>query len=157
MARAQASAYIADRGYHHYDGVRLGLLHSLWVIIWGAIFRAMGMRRPFRTKLMPWALLLASYAPAVFVLGIRIVAGSLSKTLEPSDSVYTSLLLYAQLSVLLFAGLAAPDVLCPDRRERVLSLYFVAPITRLHYILAKLTGIVLLLIAMTVVPVLIYF
>ncbi|HEX8917771.1 MAG TPA: hypothetical protein VF898_04675, partial [Chloroflexota bacterium] len=53
--------------------------------------------------------------------------------------------------------LAAPDVLCPDRREQVLSLYFVSPITRLHYVFAKLMGVILLLIVMSVGPLLLYF
>jgi hypothetical protein len=48
-------------------------------------------------------------------------------------------------------------MLCTDRRERVLSLYFAAPITRLHYIGARCAALIALLLGLTLLPALILF
>jgi ABC-2 type transport system permease protein len=40
-------------------------------------------------------------------------------------------------TLLVFVALTCPDLLCPDRRQRVLPLYFSRPLTGLDYVLAK--------------------
>ena len=37
------------------------------------------------------------------------------------------------ITLLLFAAIIAPELLCPDRRDRVLDLYLVRPITPVDY------------------------
>jgi ABC-2 type transport system permease protein len=41
-------------------------------------------------------------------------------------------------ALLLFVALVAPDVMCPDRRQRVLPLMFARPLTGFDYVVAKL-------------------
>jgi ABC-2 type transport system permease protein len=117
----------------------------------------MGIRRSFRDKILPWLLLLVGFAPAVFIITARIVVPIPDPSLRPSLALYASVYSLITLPLILFAGLVAPDLLCPDRRERVLSLYFVAPITRLHYVAARLGALLLLLLAMSAVPALLLF
>jgi ABC-2 type transport system permease protein len=150
-------AVIEDRGYQRYNGARLGLMNALWAIVLAALRRAMGFKRPFRTKILPWLLLLAAYAPVVVITIAREVSPIPDPSLLPSHLLYADFYGLVALPLILFAGLVAPDLLCPDRRERVLALYFVAPITRLHYIVAKLGALFLLLLLMTVVPALLLF
>ncbi len=154
MSEQVAGARIIDRGYQHYDGARLGLTHATRVMTWAAIKRALGIRRPFRHKILPWLLLLVSFGPAAFLLAFRVfVPTALGNNLPSYDSIYNRL----TAVYLLFAGLAAPDLLCADRRERVLSLYFAAPITRLRYVASQYAGLVCLLLLMTLVPMLVLF
>ena len=151
--RAMAAARIVDRGYQHYDGTRLGLNHSLWVMLWAALKRGLGLRRSFYTKIMPWLLIAVGYLPVAIVLGIVVVTGS-----SMPSSFYVRL--YSSLATLfiLFTGLVAPDLICADRRQRVTSLYFASPITRLHYIAAQVLSLILLTLTITLIPfVLIFF
>lgn len=154
MSESTAGARIVDRGYQHYAGARLGLAHATRVMIWAAIRRALGIRRPFRNKILPWLLILVSFAPALFVLAFRVLIPGAARAPLPSyASIYNNL----TAVYFLFAGLAAPDLLCADRRERVLSLYFAAPITRLRYVAAQFAGLVCLLLLMTLAPMLLLF
>ncbi len=148
---ASANARIIDRGYQHYNGVRLGQSHSEWVMLKAALLRGLGLRRSFRNKIMPWLLLIIGFLPTVVILGLQVIVGlSLA---SPYARIYSN----TQVIFILFAGLVAADLICADRRERVISLYFSAPITRLLYIAAQVIGLVLLLLLLTLVPYVILF
>ena len=146
-----ANARIIDRGYQHYDGARLGLGHSVWVMLRAALLRGLGLRRNFRNKIMPWLLIAIAFLPTVVILGIQIIVGL--ALASPYADIYPRI----DVVFILFAGLVAADLICADRRERVTSLYFSAPITRLHYIAAQVIGLVLLLLLLTLVPYVILF
>ena len=147
------AARIIDRGYQHYSGTRLGLTHSLWAMLWAALKRGLGLRRSFSAKILPWLLIGVAYVPVAVVLGIVILTGASM----PSDT-YPRLFVRMATLFILFTGLVAPDLICADRRQQVLSLYFAAPITRLHYLAAQVLSLVLLTLLLTLVPfVLIFF
>jgi len=151
-AGPSAGARIVDRGYQHYTGARLGPRHALWVMTGATVRRALGIRMSVRAKILPWLLILAAFVPAVILLAIRIILHGVAP-LPGYDA------LYNQTSILfvLFAATIAPDLLCPDHRQRVLSLYFAAPITRLHYVGARIIGMILVLLLLTLVPMLLLF
>lgn len=148
---ASANARIIDRGYQHYDGVRLGQGHSEWVMLRAALLRGLGLRRNFRNKIMPWLLIIIGFLPPVVILGIQIIVG------QAMASPYARLYPRIDVVFILFAGLVAADLICADRRERVISLYFSAPITRLLYVAAQVIGLVLLLLLLTLLPYVILF
>ncbi len=141
-----ANARIIDRGYQHYTGTRLGLWHSERVMLWAALKRGLGLRRSFRHKIMPWLLIAVAFLPPVIILGIQVIAGAALPA--PYTRSYTNI----NSVFMLFAGLVAPDLICADRRERVIALYFAAPLTRLHYVAAQVLSLVLLLLLLTLVP-----
>jgi len=143
-------ARIIDRGYQHYEGNRLGQGHSFWVMVRGGVTRGMGIRRPLRTKVLPWLLLLA----AIGAVLITVAAHEANPAGAAAPPTYAQFLGNGAFGLLLalFAALVAPDLLCPDRRERVLALYFAAPITRRHYALARLVSMSLLLLGLSLVP-----
>ncbi len=160
MAESQggSAASIVDRGYQHYQGVRLGLTRALWTMVWAAIRRSMGIRRSASSKIMPWLLVAVAYIPVVVIVAVQAIAtGAARPALPSSGRLYSSYYAGIALVLILFASLVAPDLLCAERRERVVSLYFVAPITRLHYVGAKLGSLVILLLLMTVVPAILLF
>ncbi|GAC1429484.1 MAG: ABC transporter permease [Chloroflexota bacterium] len=143
-------ARIVDRGYQHYRGPRLGVSHALWTLVWAAARRVMGIRRPTTHKLAPWLLVVLAYGEAAIAL---VGARATGAQQIPYGGLYSTMaVLFA-----LFAALGAPDLLCADRRERVLSLYFAAPITRAQYVLAQVAALFLLLLLFTLVPYLLLF
>ena len=150
---AAAGARIVDRGYQHYTGKRLGTTHAVWAMTRGALQRGLGIRRPTRTKLLPWLLIAAVYVPVLILLGLRVILPGTPGQLIAYDQ------LYARIDIVfaLFAGLITPDLLCVDRRERALSLYFASPITRWHYVWSQVAGLGILLLILTLVPMLVLF
>ena len=55
-------------------------------------------------------------------------------------------------ALLLFVALIAPDVVCPDRRHRVLPLMFARPLTGADYVVAKVGAIATILFAFSFLP-----
>ena len=150
MSVPAGGARILDRGYQHYEGRRLGQGHAFRVMLRAGLTRGMGIRRPFRTKILPWLLLLAANVPPIISLAAY-EADPSHAALPPA---YPELLGSGafQILLLLFAAVTAPDLLCPDRRERVLSLYFASPITRTQYALARVGSVMILLLGLALLP-----
>lgn len=151
---ADSGARIVDRGYQHYGGARLGQPHATRVMVGAALRRGLGLRRSLRAKILPLLLILLSFGPTIFILIFKVlVPGSLTAVLPTYAAIYRMV----QLLYLLFAGLIVPDLLCSDRRERVLSLYFAAPITRAIYLAAQVVGVILLMLLLTFLPIFVLF
>jgi ABC-2 type transport system permease protein len=143
-------ARIVDRGYRHYEGRRLGVGHTFRVMLRAGLTRGMGIRRPFRTKILPWLLLLVANAPSIITVAVHQLAPGPSSVLPAYPELLGNTAF--QILLLLFAAVTAPDLLCPDRRERVLSLYFASPITRTQYVLARVGSVMILLLGLGLLP-----
>ena len=89
---------------------------------------------------MPWVFISAALLPALIMAIIagtvdRFVGSGTAEAVDlPSHSDYYSI---ASLILFLFAAAAAPELLCPDRRNGVINLYLVRPLTGSDYILAR--------------------
>ena len=57
----------------------------------------------------------------------------------------------------IFAAILCPELLCPDRRDNVLSLYLSTAVGRLTYVVGKVIAAVVPLLALTLLPVLLLF
>ena len=55
-------------------------------------------------------------------------------------------------ALLLFVALTAPDIMCPDRRQRVLPLLFARPLTGVDYVLAKVGAMTAILFGFSFLP-----
>ena len=55
-------------------------------------------------------------------------------------------------AIILFAALAAPEALCPDKRSRFLGVYLSSPLNRSTYLLAKAIAVVGVLLLVTLGP-----
>ncbi len=112
--------------------------------------RALGIRRSWRQKFAPFVLLAVVTIPAVVNVGIGYVTrDQLDNKLEIityRDYVGVS------SALLLFVALVAPDVMCPDRRQRVLPLMFARPLTGIDYVVAKVGAITTILFAFSFFP-----
>ncbi|HEX8580982.1 MAG TPA: hypothetical protein VF640_01565 [Acidimicrobiales bacterium] len=141
---------VYDRGYRPYDGPRGGRRAAVLALWRASIRRALGFRRPWRQKVAPWALLAVTSVPAVVNVGIAYV----TRDTPAQDFSFITYREYVGVStaLLLFVALTAPDVLCPDRRQRVLPVIFARPLTGPDYVLAKLAAIATILFAFGFLP-----
>ena len=128
----QSTAEIYDLDYQHYDGPREGrsrAVRSLWV---NSFRNILGLGRGSLAKILPGLMFLFVIAPAAgIILGV-LIFGASDGLLSHED--YYSLI---SLFLLLFSAIIAPEVLIPDRREGVISLYLVRPLTIVDYVAAR--------------------
>jgi ABC-2 type transport system permease protein len=146
VAPAGRYGEVFDRGYKHYDGPRLGRSHAFSALIRYSIKRALGIKKSWTAKVIPIILYVAVALPVVISLGIRAFLPS-AQVLDYPDF-FTFIFIIEGI----FVAMTAPEMLCGDRRENVLPLYFSRAITRLDYLLAKLIATAVLTLTMSLVP-----
>jgi ABC-2 type transport system permease protein len=137
---AQPYGEIYDLGYKHYDGKRLGRAHAIRALIIYSIKRGLGIKKKWTAKIIPFVLYAVAFIPAFIVAGI--------KAFVPTDDFtysYHDLNDFISLTLFIFAAALGPEMLSDDRRENVLGLYFSRALTRLDYLLAKITAMGILL------------
>jgi len=131
---------VFDIGYQKYTGPREGRRRARIAVYKDGVRNALGLGRGARAKVLPWffitvlgviALVMALIAGAVQ----RYVGGQAVEALNlPSHSDYYGI---ASIVFFVLAAVGAPELLCPDRRDGVLNIYFVRPLTASDYIVAR--------------------
>jgi ABC-2 type transport system permease protein len=140
VAPAQPYGEIYDLGYRHYEGKRLGRAHAIQALIIYSIKRGLGIKKKWTSKIIPFALYMAAFVPAFIVAGI--------KAFVPVDEFtysYHDLNDFIGPVLFIYAAALGPEMLCDDRRENVLGLYFSRALTRLDYLLSKVAAISILM------------
>jgi len=146
----RATGAVYDRGYRPYDGPRGGRRAAVLALYKASVRRAIGLRRSWRQKFLPLALLAVVSIPAAVNVGI----GYATRNSPLEGFSFFTYREYVGVSsaLLLFVAVCAPDVVCPDRRQRVLPVIFSRPLTGTDYVLAKLGAIASLLFAFSILP-----
>jgi ABC-2 type transport system permease protein len=141
---------VYDRGYRPYEGPRGGRLASVLALYRASVRRAVGLRRSWRQKFLPLGLLAVVSVPAAVNVGI----GYATRNSPLEGFSFFTYREYVGVSsaLLLFVAVCAPDVVCPDRRQRVLPVIFARPLTGTDYVLAKLGAIASLVFAFSILP-----
>jgi ABC-2 type transport system permease protein len=141
---------VYDRGYRPYDGVRGGRKAAVLALYKASMRRAIGLRRSWRQKVLPFGLLAVVSVPAAVNVGI----GYATRNSPLEGFSFFTYREYVGVSsaLLLFVAVCAPDVVCPDRRQRVLPVIFARPLTGSDYVLAKLGAIASLVFAFSILP-----
>ncbi len=136
LPEAQPYGEIFDRGYEHYAGDRRGRSFAVRRLIIYSIKRGLGIKKRWTSKILPIILYALAYIPALIIVALLafLPAGNLEGL--GFDSLYGVL----EIVILIYASALAPEMLCDDRRERTLQLYFSRPLTRLDYVLAKVVS-----------------
>ena len=145
-----ATGAVYDRGYRPYEGPRGGRGAATLALFKASIRRALGLRRSWRQKVPPFVLLAIVTIPAIVNVGVGYVTRD-----QPIDRV--EIITYREYvgvssALLLFVALVAPDVVCPDRRQRVLPLMFARPLTGVDYVIAKVGAITAIMFAFSFIP-----
>ncbi|MEY2582936.1 MAG: type transport system permease protein [Ilumatobacteraceae bacterium] len=141
---------VYDRGYRPYEGPRGLRGAGTFALYKASIRRSLGIRRSWRQKFAPFVLLGVVTIPAIVNVGIGYVTrdriANKFEIITYRDYVGVS------SALLLFVALVAPDVMCPDRRQRVLPLMFARPLTGVDYVVAKVGAIASILFAFSFLP-----
>ena len=105
----------------------------------------------------PITLTLIAFLPAFAVLAIRAIVGQSFADRFPELIPYRQYLTEIGLTVTIFAAILCPELLCPDRRDNVLSLYLSTAVGRLTYVVGKFLAALVPLLCLTLLPVLLLF
>ena len=132
---------IFDLGYRHYEGPREGRWRArkaLWV---NGVRSVLGLGRGLLAKVFPIVLVMIAMGLSLLI--------TISTTFGPDPEIpdaagYNQILSFF---VLLLAAIIAPDLLCPDRRDNVIHLYLVRPMSSSDYVGARWLALVVVLLA----------
>jgi ABC-2 type transport system permease protein len=145
---------IYDRGYKHYEGPRLGRAQALWALVRYSMKRALGIKKGVGAKIIPILLYVGVILPVVIDIGVRAAVERFGANLEGASVFPSYDDFFAFIFILegIFVATVAPEMLCGDRQENVLALYFSRAITRADYLLAKLTATAILTMTVSLLP-----
>ena len=148
---AQPYGEVFDRGYQHYTGPRAGRSHAIQALLWYSFKSGLGIKKKWTAKLIPLGLYAIAFIPAIVLVGVL--------TFVPAGTnlSYYFLNEFIRFALLVMAAAGAAEMLCDDRRENVLALYFSRTITRADYLLAKIGALIALLATIAFGPPLILF
>ncbi len=141
---------VYDRGYRPYEGTLGGRRAATAALYRTSLRRAIGLRRAWRQKVAPFILLAIAVVPAVINVGV----GYLTRDSPAEEFSFITYREYVGVSsaLLLFVALVAADIVCPDRRQRVLPLIFARPLTGRDYVVAKVGAIFTCVFAFSFLP-----
>ena len=153
--RPQHSGTVFDIGYQTYSGVREGRERSRTAIIKDGVRLALGFGRGGRAKILPWVFISVL---VVIALVMALVAGAAERFGGPGSAErlnlpsHTDYYAIASIIVFVFAAVVAPELLCRDRRDGVINLYLVRPITGTDYIVGRWIAFLLVMLAAVWIP-----
>jgi len=151
---------VFDIGYRNYTGQREGRSRGRKAVFKDGLRTALGLGRSARAKVLPWffiavlsaiALVMALIAGAAERLG---GPGSAEKMHLPSHSDYNGI---ASILMFVFAAIVGPELLCRDRRDGVINLYLVRPLTGSDYVASRWAAFLVVMTAAAWLPQIILF
>lgn len=144
-------ARILDRGYRPYDGPRTGLSGAMRAVVVHSLGRVIGIRRGASAKVLPILVLVISVLPAAVFVGM---AALLPRSLveEGTLPAFGEYYGYITSAIVIFAAFVAPELLCTDRRTRMLGLLLASPLDRTTYLVSKAIAVLVALAIITIGP-----
>lgn len=128
---------VYDLGYVPHDGPRLGRAAAVRATIVDGLRRVLGLRRKARKKIFPWTLLAIATIPAIVFVGLAFFLGEFTPDAESPFGGHPEYFNLAGTMVMIFAALAGPELLIPDRNEGVLAVYSSRPMRAVDYLMAR--------------------
>lgn len=145
--KPEGAGNIYDLGYRNYSGPRLGRRHAVLSLYFYSLRGAFGLGRRTSSKIIPIAIVILAFIPAIIQLGIAAIADNVVEIFRPEN--YFS---FVEVPVALFCAAVAPELGGRDQRTRTLSLYFSRALQRRDYALAKLGAFTTALLFLTLLP-----
>ena len=131
---------VFDIGYQPYTGVREGRSRGRRAILKDGVRTALGFGRGGRAKVLPWLFIVGLSALGLIFSIVAAAAnamggpGGADKAGIPSHSDFNGI---ASVILFVFSAVVGPDLLSPDKRNGVINLYRVRPITGTDYIVSR--------------------
>jgi ABC-2 type transport system permease protein len=131
---------VFDIGYQRYTDAREGRGRARRAVFKDGLRIALGLGRGPRAKILPWFFIVVL---SVIGLVFAIVAGAADRLGGPGTAQKANLPSHADyygiasVIVFVFAAVVAPELLCRDKRDGVINLYLVRPLTGSDYIVAR--------------------
>jgi ABC-2 type transport system permease protein len=156
----RATGTVFDIGYRSYTGPREGRDRARNAVVKDGLRAALGLGRGGRAKVLPFffigvlsaiALVMAIVAGAADRLGGE---GAAERMNLPSHSDFYGI---ASIILFVFAAVVGPELLCRDKREGVINLYLVRPLTGSDYIVARWAAFLTVMLAAAWLPQIILF
>ena len=142
-------AEVFDLGYQRYTGPREGRNRARLALFENGVRTVLGIGRGGRAKILPVGLFLAVMTPAVVFVTILAfldpLAGDDAADFIPGPADYYSIV---SVVLIIFGAIMAPELLCPDRRDNVLPLYLVRPLTSNDYLIARFLAFFVIVLAL---------
>lgn len=136
---------VFDLGYQRYDGPREGRSRARKAIYWDGVKLMLGIGRGPKSKILPLLLFISVMLPAVVFVIILSFVGDGGEEFIPGPADYNGII--ATL-LIMFGAIMAPELFTPDRKDRVLDLYLVRPITSTDYALARVAAFMSIVLAL---------
>ena len=130
----EREAEVFDLGYQHYTGPREGRNRARMALFENGVRTILGIGRGGRAKILPALLFFGVMSPAVVFVIILSFFGQAGEGFIPGPADYYGIV---GVVLIIFSAIMAPELLGPDRRDNVLPLYLVRPLTSTDYILAR--------------------
>ena len=138
---SESRGELFDLGYQHYDGPREGRMRARKALWTNGLRSVLGLGRGLLPKVFPSILFIIALALALMLVVATSVAPDPG---IPDAAGYGQILSFF---LLLFAAVMAPDLLCADRRDNVIHLYLVRPLSPADYVGARWLALFALLVA----------
>lgn len=151
----QREGQVFDLGYRHYQGPREGRQRARRAIYFDGMKAAMGIGRGGRAKILPWGFIAVM---VLISLGMAVAASTIDRNAPPGSAEALGLPSYsdyysiAAIILFLCGAVIGPELLCPDRKNGVINLYLVRPLTNTDYIGAKWLAFTTVMVLITWLP-----
>jgi len=148
---AKAGA-VYDLGYEPFDGERRGRSGARITVWADGIRRTLGLRRKARRKILPWILVAMALIPPIIAVGVAfLIPANIAEEIDLASQNAEFFQLSGTLTML-FAALAAPELLIPDRRDGVISMLSSRPLTADDYLAARFASLLTIVATFLLLP-----
>ena len=146
MATGRGEVY--DIGYQRYEGRREGRARARKALWLNGVRTALGLGRGWPSKVLPALLFLALMVPAIVFM---ILSSALPDEIDdlPGLAEYYR---GAIIPLIIVGAIIAPELLCADRRNGVINLYLVRPLTGTDYVLGRWAAFLSFTLALAYLP-----
>jgi ABC-2 type transport system permease protein len=159
--RATHTGTVFDIGYQRYEGTREGRGRARLAMIKDGVRAVLGLGRGGRAKILPWffiGVLAAIALVMALVIGAAVRYGGVEQAAQANLPTHSDYYGIASVIIFVFAAVVGPELLCRDRRDGVIYLYLVRPLTGTDYIVSRwIAGLLILTVASWIPQVILFF
>ena len=136
---------VYDLGYQRYDGPREGRRRAQRAIFENGVRTVLGFGRGPKAKILPLLLFASAIIPALIFIIILSFIGEDGADFIPGHGDYYTVI---SITLLIFSAIMAPELLVSDRRDNIIHLYLVRPLTATDYVLGRFLAFFIIVLAL---------